>query len=225
MELKRYAQILLRRWWLIAIPAAIVLAAGLATYKPAPPAYNVGMRFIVGQRPAPDAQSEDEERLANWQTSEYLVNGITDWVRGNRFAEAVSVELASQGVDVPAGAIMGSLAADNVRSMLQLSLTYGDADVLAAMVEAVVKVMQTQNSEALPQLGGETAVIVPLDDPVINPISAGLRSQLDLPLRVAIALAAGFGLALLVEYLDPTIRGREDVEGLGLPLLGEIPKK
>lgn len=225
MELKRYAKILLRRWWLIVIPAAIVLAAGLATYKPAPPAYNVGMRFIVGQPPAPDAQSEDEERLANWQTSEYLVNGITDWVRGNRFAEAVSAELASQGVDVPAGAIMGSLAADNVRSMLQLSLTYGDADVLAAMVEAVVKVMQTQNSEALPQLGGETAVIVPLDDPVINPISAGLRSQLDLPLRAAIALAAGFGLALLVEYLDPTIRDREDVEGLGLPLLGEIPKK
>ncbi len=225
MELKRYAKILLRRWWLIVIPAAIVLAAGLATYKPAPPAYNVGMRFIVGQRPAPDAQSEDEERLANWQTSEYLVNGITDWVRGNRFAEAVSAEMASQGVDVPAGAIMGSLAADNVRSMLQLSLTYGDADVLAAMVEAVVKVMQTQNSEALPQLGGETAVIVPLDDPVINPISAGLRSQLDLPLRAAIALAAGFSLALLVEYLDPTIRDREDVDGLGLPLLGEIPKK
>ncbi|GAB4264439.1 MAG: hypothetical protein Kow0080_03510 [Candidatus Promineifilaceae bacterium] len=225
MELKRYAKILLRRWWLIVIPAAIVLTAGLATYKPAPPVYNVGMRFIVGQRPAPDAKSEDEERLANWQTSEYLVNGITDWVRGNRFAEAVSAEMASQGVNVPAGAIMGSLAADNVRSMLQLSLTYGDADVLAAMVEAVVKVMQTQNSEALPQLGGETAVIVPLDDPVINPISAGLRSQLDLPLRAAIALAAGFGLALLAEYLDPTIRDREDVQSLGLPLLGEIPRK
>ena len=42
---------------------------------------------------------------------------------------------------------------------------------------------------------------------------------------VAIALAAGFGLAMLAEYLDPTLRERREIEAIGLPVLGEIPKK
>ena len=82
-----------------------------------------------------------------------------------------------------------------------------------------------QNATGLPQLDGETAVLVQLDQPVVNQIPVGIRSQLDLPLRVALALGAGIGLALLVEYLDPTIRERDEVEKLGLPVVGEIPKK
>lgn len=225
MELSMYLRIIRRRWLLALIPAVVVLAIGLATYTPPGQAYNVGMRFLVGQTPAEAAILEDEERLANWQASEYVVNGITDWVRGTRFAEAVSAELAAQGLNVPAGAIFGGLAADNTRSMLELSLTAGDPETLTAMMDAVVVVMQTQNAEALPQLGGETAVIVPLDDPIINPIAAGLRSQLELPVRVALALGAGIGLMLLVEYLDPTVRDRKEIEALGLPMLGEIPRK
>lgn len=225
MELRHYWTVFKRRWLLVVIPATIVLAAGLLTYQAPPPAYNVGVRFLVGQTPAAAAELEDEERLANWQASEYVVNGLTDWVSGNLFAEAVSAELARAGYDIPGGAIGGGLAADNTRSMMQISLTYGDPEALAAMIEAVIAVLQSENVNALPQLGGETAVVVPLDQPVIVPISAGIRSQLDLPLRLLVALAAGVGLALLVEYLDPTLRSREEVESIGLPLLGEIPKK
>lgn len=224
MELRRYWQIARRRWLLIVIPAAVALAIGLATYHTPPPSYNVGIRFIVGQKPAAEAELSDQERYYNWTASEYIVNGLNDWVRGNRFAALVSAELANQGLDVPPGAIMGSLAADNARSMLMVSLTYADAETLAAMMDAVAKVLMEQNADALPQLGGDTAVLVQLDEPVIVPISAGIRSQLDLPFRVALAVGAGVGLALLVEYLDPTLRSREELEQIGLEILGEIPK-
>ncbi|MFO7679069.1 MAG: hypothetical protein R6X34_03380, partial [Chloroflexota bacterium] len=92
-------------------------------------------------------------------------------------------------------------------------------------IEAVTAVLQEQNAAALPQLEGETAVIVPISQPVINPISPGIRSQLDLPLRILVALFAGIGLALLVEYLDPTIREAHEIDAIGLTILGEIPKK
>ena len=75
------------------------------------------------------------------------------------------------------------------------------------------------------QSGGETAVLVQLDQPVVNQIPPGIRSQLDLVLRLGVAFAAGIGLALLVEYLDPTLRDREEVARLGLEILGEIPKQ
>ncbi|MBP6786177.1 MAG: hypothetical protein KA170_01210 [Candidatus Promineofilum sp.] len=225
MELRQLWKVIRRRWALALIPAVIVLLAGLATYRPAPPAYNAGVRFIVGQPPGAAAADFDEQRYYNWLTSEYIVNGLTDWVRGGKFAEAVSERLAGKGIDVPPGAIQGGLAADNARSMLTLSLTSADAEQLAVVLDGVIAVLTEDNAVALPQLGGETAVLIQLDEPVVNDISPGIRSQLDLPLRGALALFAGLGLALLAHYLDPAVRDREELEGVGLPILGEIPRE
>lgn len=209
-----------------AIPALIVLAVGIVTYNPPGSFYSVGVRFIVGQEPTDAAATEDEERYYNWLTSEYIVNGLTDWIRGERFAAAVSAQLAQEGIDVPAGEIRGSLAADNTRSMMTVILNSGrDQATVEQMINAVITILTTQNADALPQLGDEPAVLVQLDTPIVNQIAPGLRSQLDLPLRVALALGAGIGLAFLVEYLDPTVRGRDELERSGWVVLGEIPKK
>lgn len=226
MELRQLWQLFKRRWWVAAIPALIVLVAGVVTYNPPGSFYSVGVRFIVGQEPTDAAATEDEERYYNWLTSEYIVNGLTDWIRGERFAAAVSAQLAQQGIDVPAGEIRGSLAADNTRSMMTVILNSGrDQAAVEQMINAVIIVLTTQNAEALPQLGDEPATLVQLDTPIVNQIAPGIRSQLDLPLRVALALGAGIGLAFLVEYLDPTVRGRAELEQSGWVVLGEIPKK
>ncbi len=224
MELRAYAQLLRRRWPVMLIPALVVLIIGLATYEPPGVFYNVGVRFLVGQSPSPAADAEDEERLANWQASEYIVNGVTDWVNGTLFAQRVSQHLATQGVDVPHLTIFNGLQADNTRSMLQLSLSYGDRETLAAIVAAAITVLQEQNSAGIPQLGGVAAVIIPLDEPIINEVRAPITSQLGWLVRVALALAAGLGLGLMVDYLDRTVRDREDLAALELPVVGEIPK-
>ena len=225
MEL-RHTWTILRRYWLLAlIPAALVLALGLATWRPAPTVYNAGVRFIVGQPPGAAAADFDEQRYYNWLASEYVVNGLTDWIRGGRFAAAVSARLAAQGIDAPPGLIQGGLAVDNARSMLTVSLTAADPALLQQMLAGVIAVLTEENAAALPQLGGQGAVLTQLDEPVVNPIAAGIRSQLDLPLRVALALLAGLGLALLAHYLDPTVRDRAELERLRLPVIAEIPKE
>jgi capsular polysaccharide biosynthesis protein len=223
MELRQFWTVIRRRWGLVLVPALIVLILGLVTWRPSATSYNAGVRFIVGQQPGVDAVAADEQRYYNWLTSEYIVNGLTDWVRGGKFAEAVSEYLAGKGIEVPPGAIQGGLAADNARSMLTVSLNGGDPEMVAQMMDGVISVLVNRNAEALPQLGGETAVLVQLDEPVVNAVPGSLRSQLDLPLRLALALAVGFGLALLAEYLDPTVRDRRELERLGLPILGAIP--
>jgi capsular polysaccharide biosynthesis protein len=220
MELRRYWQVFKRRWLIVVIPAMIVLAVGLATYTEPADVYNVGVRFLVGQ-PLAAASNTDEQRYYNWLTSEYIVNGLTDWVRGTEFATAVSAELANEGLNIPPLAIR--VFPDNVRSMLTLSMNHSSTNELNSMMTAVQKVLIEQN--ALPQLGGVKVTIVPLDAIHINQIPPSLRAQLDLPLRIALALAAGIGLALLAEYLDPTIRERDELAGLGLEIMGEIPKR
>ena len=225
MELRAYWTVVRRRWPLIVIPAIVVLIVGLATYRTPPTTYNAGIRFLVGQTPAELAAESDEERYYNWLASEYVVNALTDWVQGNQFGELVRQELARGGIEVPPGAVQAGLVADNARSVFTLSLVYGDPAVLPEMMDAAITVLQEQNTSALPQLGGEPAILVPLDDPVVNALPPGIRSQLDLPLRIGLALAAGAGLAFLVDYLDPTVRSRREVESIGIAILGEIPKK
>ena len=224
MELRRYWKILKRRWLLIVIPVAIVLLFTIVTYKPAPPAgYNVGVNFLVSQEPGEAAMNVDENRYYNWLTSEYIVNGLTDWAISGDFKTAVSAQLAEEGIDIPPFAF--GVVADNVRSKLAVSISYGDAETLAQIMDAAIVVLTEQNASALPQLGGDTAVVVQLDEPVVTPLPQGIRAQLDAPLRILIALFAGIGLALLVEYLDPTLRDRNEAEKLGLEIIGEIPKK
>lgn len=225
MELRQYWHIARRRWLLIVIPTAVVLLFTLATFRPAPPVYNVGVTFVAGQDPGPaESAGDDQERYYNWLASEYVASALADWARGSRFAESVSQELAAQGRSIPPDAIRGAIAVDNARSFFVLSMTYGNTPDLAAMMDAAITVLTGQNAAVLPQLGGENARLVQLDNPVVRQVPNDLRSQFDLPLRVGLALAAGVALALLAEYLDPTIRERDDVEPLDLPLLGEIPR-
>jgi capsular polysaccharide biosynthesis protein len=210
---------------LVVIPTAVVLVVGLVTYSPPGTAYNAGIRFIVSQEPSEAAAESDEERLANWQTSEYIVNGLTDWVRGGQFAQLVSEQLAESGLNIDAGAVRGSIAADNTRSMMTLSMTFGDAAALEAMMNAAAAVLVEENEVGLPQLGGETAALVQIDQPIINPVTAGILEQLQLPLRIVLAVGAGVALAFLVDYLDPSVRSKEELEEMGLAVMGEIPRK
>lgn len=224
MELRAFYAIFKRRWLLVLIPPLVVVLFSVATYQPPPPpGYNVGVNFIAGQQPTPGADLTDENRYYGWLGSEYIVNGLTDWAVSGNFKTAVTSQLATENIVVNPNSF--SVVADNVRSKLQISIQHGDANTLAQIMNAAIAVLTEQNADALPQLGGETAVLVLLDEPVVTPLPLGLRSLLDIPLRLAIGVAAGFGLALLAEYLDPTIRNREEVAEMGFAILGEIPKK
>jgi len=224
MELRAYWSFIKRRWLLILIPAAVVLAVALITYSPPAPAYNAGVRFIAAQEPSEAAVLSDEERLANWQTSEYIVNTLTEWVRGGQFAELVSQTMAEQGRDIPPASVQGTISSDNARSVLVLYVTAGAPASVEQILNAAAETLIAHNDLGLPQLGGERAELVQLDEPIVNPVPAGILDQMELPLRILIALVAGVGLALLVEYLDPTVRDRQQLETMGLPVVGEIPR-
>ena len=225
MELRAYGQLLKRRWVWIVIPAAVALILALVTYSPAGLTYNAGVRFIVGQEPTDAADLSDEERLANWKASEYVVNTLADWVRGGQFAELVSEELAAQGLAVAPQSIVGGTVSDSTRSMMVLSMTYHDAAILEQMLNTAGLVLKEQNDKGLPQLGGIPAELVQLDQPIVNQVPAGITKQLELPLRITLAIGAGIGLAFLVDYLDPTVRERKELESMGIPVIVEIPKK
>jgi capsular polysaccharide biosynthesis protein len=234
----------MRRWLLVLAPLAVAALLALAAYtlgsalpggiqrllytafpQPTFSGYSTAIRYAVGQPPDYSGEiTADDPRYKAWLTSEYIANALADWVRTGSFATAVSEELRANGGAVDAAQLQGHFAADNQRSVIVVYIqNWPDAAQLEGIARAATRVLQTRNQEVFPQLG-EGAEVTPLDSPVVSAAPPGLSSRLNLPLRLGLALAAGLALAFLVDYLDPTVRSRAELERLGVGVLAEIPK-
>jgi capsular polysaccharide biosynthesis protein len=224
MELRQLARILLRRWWLILLPAIVLGAAAVITYDSPPQSYGATMRFAVGYTPDPNSQSLYDRFYPAWLASEYIAGGLSDWAKTGDFAEAVSDDLAARGVDASASQVAASIVSDHSRSIVTLYFNGGDPGLLQSIAESAARVLQARNATVFPQSGPNGASVKALDSAAIGPTPPSLRARLDLPMRIGLAISVGVVLALVAHYLDPMVRERRDVEALGWPILGEIPK-
>jgi len=225
MEFRQVVRILLRRWWLIALPAIVLGAVAVITYDAPPQAYGATMRFAVGYTPDPNSQSLYDRFYPAWLASEYIAGGLSDWAKTGNFAEAVSDDLAARGVEASPPQVAASIVSDHSRSIVTLYLSGGDPALLESMAESAARVLQTQNATVFPQNGPNGASVKALDSAAVGPTPPSLRARLDLPIRIGLAIGVGIVLALIAHYLDPMIRERRDVELLGWPILGEIPRR
>jgi capsular polysaccharide biosynthesis protein len=219
MELRQYWRIIWRRWWLIATLLAIVLIVSLATYRPPAPIYQATMQFAIGIEGDESVSAvSGEGRSDAWLASEYLADDLSQVLKGGDLAKKISDRV---GFTVPAGAIFAS----REHRIMTVTISWGDREQVQAIAEAVGAAVADGGAEYFPQLAGVDAQAVLIDGPGIGEVGRSLKDKLDLPIRLFVALVAGVALAFLWDYLDDTVGGRDEVESLGVPVLGEIPRK
>ena len=224
MELRQYWRIVRKRLWIVIALVAIVLVSSLVLRSRRRPLYQSSMRFTVAVVPeSKRGNYYTYDHYYTWMASEYFVDELTEIVESEAFARAVSEELASRGLDLPAGALHGSLRADRKHRILTVHLTWGDQAQLEEIANAAARVLQERSATFLGQLGTADADIRLIDPPVVVPAAQSLKERLDLPIRLFLALLAGVALTFLLDYLDDTVRDRAEVEAMGLSVLGEIP--
>ena len=220
-----YVRLIGRRWWLVAAPLVLVAVYSIAT-RPAPvTTYQVVMRFAVGLPPERVAGVYNFDRHYDWLASEYFTQGLSNIIGTNVFAESVARRLPA-GLAVSAAQIQGALRSDYKASLMVVYLTWPDPAQAAQIAEAVDAQLRDGSAEIWPQLtGADAAPVRLLDKPNPIPMSIDLRSRFDLPVRLALAAAAGVVLAFIGHALDRMIREPRDVERLGLLVLGRVPKQ
>ena len=224
MELRDYLIIARRWWWLILLPAVVAGLYGAVTYHPPAPSYSAAVRYTAGQPASLAASPGYDPNYYRWLTSEYIVTALKTWVETDSFAAAVSAELSAKNPAVSVGNLRGALGSDSSRSILVVSFSSGDPSQVPAIFAAITTVLQRDNASVFPQMGGLAAVVQPLDSPGVGVVAPSLRSRLDWPLKLAVGLVLGVALALLAHYLDPFVRDRRDLDQMGLPVAGEIPR-
>lgn len=226
MELRRYWNIIRRRGWIVLAIVAVVLAVSVLTRPARSPTYVATMRFMMGLEPeAKTGEYYTYDRYYTWLTAEYLVDDVSELVRSGAFARAVSENLASSGITVPAGAIQGSTQAGTLHRILTVSVVWGDAQQLALIANSVANLLPIEIAENLAQVGTGGVRASLIDPPAIGGVGQSLRDKMDLPIRLALAVAAGLALILLLEYLDDRVRDQCDLESHGLTVLAQVPSQ
>lgn len=227
MELKQYWRILMRRWWLPLVLILLVAALTILTQRPWQPraqTYSASMRFNVGIRPERIEGVYTYDRYYTMLTSEYLVDDLGEIIRSQLFAAAVSDRLAQQGITVPAGVIGASTQPGKLHRILTVTVNWGNEGQARAIAEAVAAALTESSADFFAQFSAEEADIRLIDPPTVGRVPSPARAQLDLPLRLLLALAAGVALAFVLDYLDESVREQSEVESLGVPVLGVIPR-
>ncbi len=219
MELRQYWRIVWRRWWLIVALLGVVLVVSLVTYREPEPVWTATMRFAIGIEGSEAVNAPSGEgRSDAWLASEYLADDLSEVLKGGDFAARISEQV---GFQVSAGTIFAS----REHRIMTVTVTWPDRDQVQAIAEAAGAAIQDGGADYFPQLAGIEAEAVLIDGPGIGQVGRSLTDKLDLPIRLFVALAAGVALAFLWEYLDDTVRDRAEVESLGVPVLGEIPRR
>ena len=227
MELKTYFRILKRWWWIPIGLFVLTLLFTLITQKPwqpRPPTYVMGMSFSVGVRPQhlPDEYTYDGYYSA--LSSEYLVDDFSELVKGSEFAAAVSQRLADEGIVVAPGQIQGLTQTGKLHRILTVTVVDGDPERVQKIAGAVAETITKDTSRFMPRLLEDQGAVYLVNKGGVVAIGPSLKQRLDLPLRLALALLAGIGLAFLLEYLVPCVQTRQDMENLGVKVLAEIPR-
>ena len=224
MELRQYVRIVWQRVWVLLALVAVVLIATLALREPSPPQYMASAKILVDVPPLQEVEGMGfDPRLTAPQATEYLVDDFSVFVTGDAVARLVSERLAKQGLQVAPGAIQSSTASQQIHRVVEIQVMWGNADDALAIVGATIEVLRQDAPTYFGRLGSLQPSVRLFDGPHVGLVPTSLSQRLDLPVRLLLTVVAGVALCFLLDYLDDSIRGRPEVEAMGISVLAEIP--
>jgi capsular polysaccharide biosynthesis protein len=230
MELRRYWEIVWRRWPVVLAVPLLVAAGSLALFLSRPVSYTAKARVQLMLVPQ-QADERDFFRYDNYYTylaTEYAADDLVEVLNGNQFTDAVARTLQGPDFNLPIGVeqIRGALDVTRKHRVLQIEATTGEREWAVALARAATVTLQRDPLKYFSR--GDSGVkldAAPLEiDQPLAARSNRVRSLFNIAVQTLLGLVAGVGLAFLLEYLDDTLRSTEAArETLGLPVLGQIP--
>jgi capsular polysaccharide biosynthesis protein len=231
MELREYWGIIRRRWWLPAAIAVVALLASTVVGLRGATAFKTDMRLAVSTIPVQDPNAEryfDPTYYSNLD-SEYLADDMSEFMTSRAFADEVHRELATSStpIDVDIDTIMTATRTKKTHRFIDITITTPTFEEGSAIAGSISRILSDPNHvaqylTALTAYHTQMEIVTP---PVTHRANTVLGLISEIGLRTLIGLIVGLGLAFLVDYLDQSVRTREEAERLlDIPVLAEIPR-
>src|SRR5207253_208328 len=129
--------------------------------------------------------------------------------------------------DVDLGLLLTATRTKKTHRFIDVTITTPTLEEGQAIAGSISRILSDPNHlaiylKALTAYNTQLSVVTPPDTHRAN---SGIGLASEIGLRTIIGLAIGSALAFLLNYLDSSVRSRQEAEALlDLPVLGEIPR-
>ncbi len=221
-DIRAYWRILRLRWYIPVLLTVLTVLLSLFLYQAPPPTYVATLRFTIGVNADPNVTGTDPV-LGAYQASEYIRDDFVEILHSQLFANDVNATLNDPALKISKNNISG--AVEKQRRIMSMTVTWNNPDEAKRIADAAAKTLETQNAKYFAQLGSQGASVTIIDGPDISGVTQGLRDKLDIPIRGIIALLLGIVAIFILDYLDDSVRGANDLDKMGINVLGVIPDR
>jgi capsular exopolysaccharide synthesis family protein len=222
-ELSSYLRVILKRKWFIAL--TLIASVGVSAFLTArtPRIYEAGGTLFVGRLQIPAGAASVQEGITVSELSLRLLGSYAQ-ILTSRSVATKAVDQFS--LPISPEAVVDGVEAKPLPNTFVISLVDRSTDPALAQrtANAVADVFVSEIGGLERSSGKEGAVSVSVIDRAALP-SAPISPNptRNIAVAVVLGLAGGLGLAFLFDRLDVTLRHRDQVEAMGLRLLGLIP--
>ncbi|GAB2888744.1 tyrosine-protein kinase domain-containing protein [Nocardioides pacificus] len=219
MELREYLGTLRRQWVLVLTVTSLLVAVSAVLTFISTPQYSSSARLFVST-----TQADTAEAYQGGLFSAQRVTSYADLATSRELAQSVIDDL---GLSLSAEELTARISASVVPETVILEVAVLDEDPAEAqrLAEAVAEALVAMVRE-IETPAGRTEP--PIRASIVDPASysdfpVAPRPVRNLALGLVLGLLLGFGLAVLRELMDTTIKSSKDVESIvDIPLMGTI---
>jgi uncharacterized protein involved in exopolysaccharide biosynthesis len=235
LDVREVVIVLRRGWWLVLGLPLAVLVLTLATWRAPAVTYEARLRVAVDVPRSALVAGSDEGTAAKIGAA--LIDDIARVIPSQAFAEAVARRLPP-GAAVDPGQIASDLSATDRHRIADVWVrrtVAADApaeqvqrieDDLLAIARGAVAELEENGGAWFARLGEEHIALSVIDRPTVAALPPDLRTRLEIPMRLALALFAGVILAFLRHALDGALHTAGEAAVLaGAPVVGRIPRR
>lgn len=222
MELRRYRQILRKRWKIVALLTLIAaLTSGVISFYVLKPVYQASTTLIVGQKPTDSSQAAGQMML-NYDVllaNQQLAITYSTIAQSRSVEQKVLTDLSLSMTIEEFDKLIYIQSLKNTE-ILEIRASYTSPELAAG----IANTMAEEFSKAVIDIKKVDSVSI-VDKAVIPDKPVKPNKVLNILLAFAAGLMASIGLVLVLESMDNTIKTSLDVENLlEIPVLGIIPQ-
>ena len=213
MDLRTYVQIVRRRWWLLLLGPILAASVAFFVSKQMTPIYMTSSTLLVNQTQTPGLVQYNDIL-----TSERLTNTYAQLVERQPVLAEVRRRLALPISESELGAGISVTAVRNTQ-LLRITVENADPRLASQIANTTAQAFIDDNAQSL----GRPGTVTIAEQARVPALPSKPNITLNTLLAGMLGLMAVGGIALLLEYLDDTVKATEETEGtLGLPTLGTI---
>lgn len=229
MDLWHYLRILRRSWPLVLGLPLVVAVVTVLLWLFGPATYGMRVALIVTQRPLATNEATvslpDYNSFNSWATSEYIVDDLLQVVTMRQYAQdIVAYAKAQHNADLDPEAVQQGLSAERKHRTVYLEVEADTPEHAVLMADGAIAMLEQKGLEYWGRGDSAKLDVAVGDRPDTAARVGGIAGlALDLVIRVLLAFLLAVGIAFLLHYLDQTLHRENDVEALGLEVIGTIP--